>query len=278
MAWGPTLLAVAVVSVVSLVGAATFLLPRLRTHRVLLFLVALAAGTLVGDAFLHLLPEAEAAWDGGSARVGQIAVLGFTLFFLFEVLLRGRHAHVEAADAHAQEHHGSHGHAPPTNGRLAPFAYTNLVGDGLHNFLDGAAIATAFLVDTHLGIATTIAVVLHEVPQELADFGVLLRAGLAPRRALLWNFLSGLLAVAGAVTILLLPLSPEVLERIGLPLILGAFLYIAAADLIPELHHHSRGREAWLIVLAFLLGLTIMGGLVLAEGAMGGDHGHGHAH
>jgi zinc and cadmium transporter len=269
--WANALVAVAVVSAVSLVGALTFLLPGMRRHRFLLMLVAVAAGTLVGDAFLHILPEATAAWDGDATRVGMLAVVGFTAFFLFEVALRGRHAHVEAADPEAHHHGHEHGET-----KIAPYAYTNLLGDALHNFLDGAAIATAFLVDTGVGVATTIAVVLHEVPQELADFGVLLRGGFSAGKALLWNFLSAVIAVAGAIVVLLLPVSPEALERTGLPLILGAFLYIAAADLVPELHHHSRGREATYILLAFIAGLAIMAALLGLESLSGADHGHAH--
>lgn len=258
-AWVNALLAVAVVSVVSLVGAAALMTPLLRNHRLLLALVAAAAGTLMGDAFFHLVPEAVHAWEGQPLTSMTAWILGgFVAFFLLEVLLRSRHAHVEIADS---EHHG-HGHAT-----IAPFAWTNLVGDAVHNFLDGAVIAAAFLVDTGVGIATTLAVIVHEVPQELGDFAVLLRAGLSPKKALLLNFGSAVVSVLGAIAVLALPIGTEALETFGLPLIAGAFLYIAAADLIPELHHHSKGRDAVLLLASFLVGIGLMWGLLWLEGA-----------
>lgn len=263
-AWIATLLAIAVVSLVSLAGALTLTLPRLRSHRALLVLVAIAAGTLVGDALFHLIPEASHAWEGaGLEQMGLYIALGFVAFFALEVAVRSRHAHLEAAtpDAHGHHHDEPHGHT-----HIAPYAWTNLVGDAVHNLLDGAVIATAFLVDTGLGIATTIAVVLHEVPQELGDFAVLLRSGMRPGKALFLNFLSALVSVVGAVLVLSLPLDLAVLETYGLPFIAGAFLYIAAADLIPELHHHSKGREALTILFCFILGIAIMYGLLQVEG------------
>ncbi|MEK6976702.1 MAG: ZIP family metal transporter [Candidatus Thermoplasmatota archaeon] len=261
--WLATLLAIGLVSVVSLAGAATLTLPRLRGHRALLILVAVAAGTLVGDAFFHLLPEAIPAWqERGLAAMGVIIVAGFVAFFALEVAVRARHAHIEfaAPDEHGHHHGEAAGHV-----HVAPYAWTNLVGDAVHNFLDGAVIATAFLVDTPLGIATTVAVVLHEVPQELGDFAVLLRSGMRPGRALLLNFVSALVSLAGAVLVLALPIDVAVLEAYALPLIVGAFLYIAAADLIPELHHHSKGREAVLILACFLLGVALMYSFLVVE-------------
>jgi zinc and cadmium transporter len=273
VAWIPTLAAVAVVSLVSLVGALALTLPGLRSHRVLLVLVAVAAGSLVGDAFFHLIPEASHSWEeAGLAQMGLYAVAGFVVFFLMEVVLRSRHSHLELAtpEVHGHDHHD---HGTP----VAPFAWTNLVGDGIHNFLDGAVIATAFLVDVPLGIATTLAVVIHEVPQELGDFAVLLRAGLSPWKALLFNLGSALMAVIGAVLVLALDLEAGILEAYGLPFIAGAFLYIAAADLIPELHHHSRGRDAVLLFVSFLVGIGLMYGLLELEGlGLGADAGHDH--
>lgn len=275
VAWIPTLAAVAIVSLVSLVGALALTLPGLRSHRFLLVLVAVAAGTLVGDAFFHLIPEASHSWEeAGLASMGLYVVLGFVALFLLEVVVRARHGHLEMAtpEAHSHEHAHAHGGAP-----VAPFAWTNLIGDGIHNFLDGAVIATAFLVDTPVGIATTIAVVVHEVPQELGDFAVLLRSGMRPALALLFNLASALMAAIGAVLILALDLDAERLASYGLPFIAGAFVYIAAADLIPELHHHSRGREAALIFVSFVAGIALMYGfLQLEEAGLLGGEAHDH--
>jgi zinc and cadmium transporter len=274
VAWIPTLLAVGVVSLVSLVGALALTLPGLRSHRFLLVLVAVAAGTLVGDAFFHLIPEASHSWEErGLAQMGLFIVLGFVAFFLLEVLVRARHSHLERAEpeVHGHDHHG---HA----GAVAPYAWTNLIGDGIHNFLDGAVIATAFLVDVPLGIATTVAVVIHEVPQELGDFAVLLRSGMSAGKALLFNLATALMAAIGAILVLALGIEVGILEAYGLPFIAGAFVYIAAADLIPELHHHSRGREAATIFLAFLAGIAVMYGFLALEGveALGGGESHDH--
>lgn len=273
--WAYTLGAVALVSVASLVGALALTLPGLRSHRVLLVLVAMAAGTLVGDAFFHLIPEASHAWEeAGLAQMGLVIVAGFVAFFLLEVLVRSRHSHLERAepDVHGHDHDG---HGSP--GGVAPYAWTNLIGDAFHNFLDGAVIATAFLVDVPLGIATTVAVVLHEVPQELGDFAVLLRSGMSAGKALLFNLASALMAVLGAVIVLALGLEVGVLEAYALPFIAGAFVYIAGADLIPELHHHSRGREAATIFIAFLAGIAVMYAFLALEDLAffgGGEAGH----
>lgn len=273
-AWIATLLAIGVVSLVSLGGALTLSVPRLRGHRVLLILVAVAAGTLVGDSVFHLLPEAAHTWEAdGFEAMGLYIAAGFVAFFALEIVVRARHAHLEAADP---DEHGHHHGEPHGHVHIAPYAWTNLVGDAVHNFLDGAVIATAFLVDTPLGIATTIAVVLHEVPQELGDFAVLLRAGMRPAKALAFNFASALVSFVGAAIVLALPVDVEVLQAYGLPIIIGAFLYIAAADLIPELHHHSKGRDAALILACFVLGIVLMYALLGLEGA--GLLGDGHAH
>ncbi len=259
--WIPTLLAVAAVSMVSLIGAAAGA-RFLTRHLVILTLVALAAGSLLGDALLHLLPEAAELWDGFTVPLAALVIAGFLAFFVMESVLRWKHAHGEVLEADAHSHdeaaHGHHAKLATPAARVAPFAWMNLIGDGVHNFLDGVVIAAAFLVDVPLGIATTVAVALHEIPQELGDFAVLLRAGVPPRRALLYNFLSAVTAFLGAALFLILPLDQTSLERIALPVTAGGFLYIAAADLIPELHHHTGDRHVVLILAGLLGGIGIM--------------------
>ncbi len=265
IAW--TLGSVLVVSLISLVGAAGLAFGRLLTHRTMMFLVALAAGTLIGDAFLHLLPEATAG-RSFTPVLGWAIIAGFVAMFLLEAGLRLQHSHVEAVDI---EHHGhEHDHAAA----VAPFGWLNLIGDGVHNLLDGIVIAAAYLVDIQVGIATTIAVAFHEIPQELGDFAVLVRAGMSPAKALMMNLASALLAVVGAGAVLAAGLSAEVIEAVALPLVIGAFIYIAAADLVPELHHHSKGREAFIILAGFILGLLLMGWLLDLEGLLPEVHAH----
>ena len=249
----PALASVVIVSLISLVGAAALVLGFMRKHVVMLLFVSFAAGTLLGDAFFHLLPEAVTFWGGFSPDLAAIVVLGFLMFFVLEAGLRWGHAHGEEAHAHE---------APDA---IAPFAWTNLVGDAAHNFIDGILVGAAYLVDFQLGLATTIAVAAHEIPQELGDFAILIRAGMRPRKALLYNLASALLAVLGALAVLYLPIGEESLEQFALPLIAGGFLYVAAADLVPELHHHTHSRYMPLILVGLVAGLAAMWGLLGLE-------------
>ncbi len=262
MAIGWILASVALVSIISLAGAVGLSFGLLKRHGVMMFLIAMAAGTLIGDAFLHLLPEAAAG--GMTARLGGYVIFGFLAMFLIEALLHRGHSHAEHLDEHA------HGH-------VKPFGVTNLVGDALHNLLDGIIIAAAYLIDIAAGLATTIAVAAHEIPQELGDFAVLVRSGMSVQKALLFNFASALFALLGAAIILLIDVDTAALETVALPLIAGAFIYIAAADLVPELHHHSKGRDVAVIITGLLLGLALMGALLELEAWLpSGDHGHDH--
>jgi zinc and cadmium transporter len=165
------------VSLLSLVGILGLYNKALLRHRTMMFLVSLAAGTLIGDAFLHLLPEASGV-AGFGPRLGFGVIGGFPIMFLLEAGLRPLHSHVEAVDA---EHPGTeHAH-------VEPFGTLNLAGDAVHNLLDGAAIAAAYLLSVPVGIATTIAVAVHEITPELGDFAALTRSGMAPKKALLLN-------------------------------------------------------------------------------------------
>lgn len=261
IAW--TLGSVAVISLLSLAGALGLSFGLLQRHRVMMFLIALAAGTLFGDAFLHLLPEAS--HDGYTTQIGWYVIFGLMAMFAIEALLHRGHSHAEHVDEHAHDH-------------VKPFGWINLVGDALHNLLDGVIIAAAYLIDTAAGLATTIAVAAHEIPQELGDFAVLVRSGMPVKKALLLNFGSALFALLGAGIVLTVNVSVASLETVALPLIAGAFIYIAAADLIPELHHHSGPKDMAVIVAGLITGLILMGLLLDLEGALfaGSDHGHSH--
>ena len=258
---GWTLGSVAVVSIISLAGALGLSFGLLQKHRVMMFLIALAAGTLVGDAFLHLLPEA--AHEGFSTTLGWYVIFGMAGMFTLEALLHRGHSHGEHADEHA------HGH-------VKPFGWVNLAGDALHNLIDGVVIAAAYLIDTAAGIATTIAVAAHEIPQELGDFAVLVRSGMPVRKALALNFASALFALVGAGAVLAIGISAEALAGVALPLIAGAFIYIAAADLVPELHHHNKGRDIAIIVAGLVAGLVLMGLLLDLEAVLPLGDGHDH--
>ena len=247
-----TIASVVIVSLVSLVGVITLLWNDKRLHKLLLILVSVSAGTLLGDSFLHLLPETVEA-QGFTPLLSLLLLAGILVFFILEKGIHAHHYDVPSSQPvlhKPQKHH---------LGSLI------LLGDGLHNFMDGLAIAAAYLVNVPVGVATTIAVVLHEIPQEIADFGVLLYAGFSKKKALFYNFLSALTAVAGAIVGLILGSKVESSALYILPFTAGGFLYIACSSLIPELHKECGWKESIWQVMAFVAGIAIMVLLLLLE-------------
>lgn len=240
--WLYSMLAIAAVSSLSVAGAVVLFLRAETLQRALLLLISFAAGALLGDAFLHIVPEvAEASGFDLTASVSLLS--GVVAFFVLEKVLHWHHAHL------------------PHEEVIHPVGVSNLVGDGLHNFIDGAIIAAAFSASPQLGMATAVAVALHEIPQELGDFAILLHAGTAPKRALLLNFVTALAAFAGAaMTLAIVPI--ETVERFFLPFTAGAFLYIAATDLIPELHKEAEPLKSTVQAGALVLGMGVMGALL----------------
>ena len=200
-------------------------------------LVGFASGSLIGAAFFDLIPEAA---ETGQA-IWIYIVAGILFFFVMEKFLYWRHCHDENCQAHN-------------------FAYMNLFGDGIHNFVDGMLIAASFIVSTSLGLTTTLAVVFHEIPQELGDFGILLYGGLGRKKALTYNFLSALTAVIGAlVTYLLVEGSKaQILVELLVPFAAGGFIYIAATDLMPELHKRTQAKESLVQFITLLIGIMLM--------------------
>ena len=182
--WLYSIISVLIVSILSLIGIFTLFLRENHLKNSLLFLVSFSAGALFGDAFIHLIPEAFE--DGLGIRLPLYILSGIMTFFILEKFIHWRHCHVPTSKKHPH-----------------PFAFTNLIGDGLHNFIDGLLIGGSYLVNIPLGIATTLAVILHEIPQEIGDFGVLLHAGLTKTKALFYNFISAILAILGAVIAIL---------------------------------------------------------------------------
>lgn len=236
-----------IVSVLSVVGVLTLVFRQELLRSSLLILISFAAGALLGDAFLHLLPEIveEQGSFPVSASMGLLG--GVIAFFILEKVLHWHHSHIATEEV------------------LHPVAITNLIGDALHNFVDGAIIAGAFLASTKLGVATTIAVALHEIPQEIGDFGILVHAGLKPRRALFLNFLTALTAVVGAVITLVAASFIKGLETVLIPITAGGFVYIASTDLIPELHKEPEAKKSALQLAALLTGVAVMGSILLLE-------------
>lgn len=242
------LLATFAVSLISFVGALSLFLKDKFLNKILLVLVALSAGALMGGAFLHLLPEAiETAGVENVLKVFVFTLLGFCLFYILEEFIKWHHHH---STNHTKEE--------CCNKTIKPFSYLILFSDGLHNFLDGLIIAGSFVVSPVSGIVTTLAVALHEIPQELGDFGVLVYGGLTKRKALLFNFLSALLAVLGGLAGFFLA------EKIGLnivyllPFAAGNFIYIACSDLIPEIKKDLTPSKAFAYFCVFILGILLM--------------------
>ena len=214
------LAATLVVSTVALVGI-VFVFTRRFSQTAEVVLLSFAAGVLLATTFLDLLPEAVTL-DRAPGNV-FVATLGTMIaFFLLERLWHG--FHVPEGATHP--------------GHQRPSPYLILVGDGLHNFIDGLAIAASFAGGPALGFVTTLAVIVHEVPHELADYGVLVAGGMTPRRALVMNFLSGLTAVLGALVFFASGVAVVPYVAWCMAATAGMFLYVASADLIPQLHHH----------------------------------------
>lgn len=225
-----------VMSAIALSGSLTLLLPEHAFDRVVPPLVALAAGSLLGGALFHMLPEAVAAL-GNELTVYVWLVGGFLGFFVLEQFLHWHHCH------RAVHRHG-------------PLGYLILIADGAHNFIGGLAVASAFLVDVQVGIVTWVAAAAHEVPQELGDFGVLVHAGWSRGRALLFNLLSALTFLIGGWVAYALADTVEVTYL--LPFAAGNFLYIAAADLIPELTEEPEASRKALLSMTFAFGLGVL--------------------
>lgn len=238
------------VSLISLIGLALAPISERSLRYGVFVLVSLAAGALLGDALIHLLPEAFGrAQEGASVGVSLAALAGILGFFLLEKFLRWRHYH-----------------NPQANGGLDPVGPMNLVADGLHNFIDGVAIGASYLVSPAVGVATTLAVLLHEIPQEIGDFGILLHAGFSKPRALFFNFLSGCSALVGTLVVLVPGFEPEALASGVLPFTAGMFIYIAGSDLMPDLQKEQAPSKSLLQLLAMCVGVGLMLALLLVEG------------
>ncbi len=248
-----TFASVIIVSFVSLVGILSiFFHKKKNLGKVLMLLVSLSAGTLFGGAFLHILPEVVEESGGFTLEISLTILAGILVFFILEKIVHMNHHH----------HHCHHQENLPIQNGKEHIGVLNLFGDGLHNFLDGLIIAGSYLISLPLGIATTVAVILHEVPQELADFGVLLYAGFTKRKALILNFLSAAVAILGAIVGLILGSKGEAFVHFILPFAAGGFLYIAGSNLIPELHKHCKIKESLWHLLAMVVGIVIMVGLL----------------
>jgi len=230
------LLSTIIISLIAFNGAFTLSLNDKLLNKILLALVSLSAGTLIGGAFIHLLPEAVEVAD---ESILAYALVGFVLFFVIERVLMWHHCHNGVCDEHT-------------------FTYMNLIGDGIHSVIDGLIIAASFVVNVPLGIATTIAIAFHEIPQEIADFGVLVYGGFTKKKALALNFGVALATVIGGIIGFFIASQATGVANALLPFAAGGFIYIAATDLVPEIKKETAVKKSVITLVVFIVGIALM--------------------
>ena len=245
--WLYALASVILVSLLSVIGVVFISISEAKLKQIVFVLVSLAVGSLFGDVFIHLLPQ---AFEKLEARLEASLYLlaGIFIFFVLEKFIRWRHQHdLESQNA------------------IHPVGYMNLLADGIHNFIDGMIIGASYVTSLRVGIATTIAVAMHELPQEISDFGVLLHAGFSKKKALIFNFLSAMLAILGTILILLAGTTLHYFVASMIPLAAGGFVYIAGSDLVPELNKELEPAKSLVQLLAIAAGVGLMLLLTLLE-------------
>jgi zinc and cadmium transporter len=228
-----------VIALIAFIGIFTLSLKDRLLNKILLFLISLSAGALMGGALLHLLPEAIEKTEIIEFDVFLVVLIGFVLFFLIEKVLHWRHCHKGKCDVHT-------------------FHYMNLIGDSVHNFIDGLIMAASFSVSTTLGFTTSLAIAAHEIPQEIGDFGVLVYGGFEKKKAIILNFCVALTIVLGGIVGFFISRNIEQATIFLLPFAAGGFLYIAATDLIPEIRKEENIKKSMATIIVFIFGILIM--------------------
>lgn len=263
--WLYSLASVFLVSLISFVGLIGFAIKAERLQKILIYVISFSAGALFGDAFIHLMPEIIRD-QGFGVFVSAYLLGGILIFFILEKIVHWQQYHS------CENHHHDHSHieeieelSEKAKKKVKPFAYVNLIGSSLHNLIDGMIIGASYLVNFQIGIATTIAVALHEIPHEFGDFSILLHGGFSRRKALFVNFLSGLVSILGVVIVLGLGSVVSGLQSIILPIATGGFIYVAGSDLIPELHKESGLKSSIWQVISFILGILVMMAMLVLD-------------
>ncbi len=239
--WINALISTLLVSLISITGIFFLALKTKKLQNTVFILVSLAVGALLGNVFFHLIPESfETIEDQGLIAI--LILAGILVFFIMEKFLHWHHGHdVEHIDDHPRS-----------------YGYISLAADGLHNFTDGILIAAGWMAGPEIGMATTLTVVLHEIPQEISDFGILIHAGFTAKKALWLNFYAALAAILGTVITLLAGNTVESLSHFILPLAAGGFIYLAGTDLMPELNKDRNWRNSLIQLAMILAGLLLM--------------------
>ncbi len=225
------------IALIAFIGVFALAMKEQLLNKILIILVSLSAGALMGGAFLHLLPESIE--KSGNADILIFVLVGFVLFFIIEKVLHWRHCHKGKCDVHT-------------------FHYMNLIGDSVHNFIDGLIISASFIISIPLGFTTTIAIAAHEIPQEIGDFGVLIYGGFEKKKAIVLNFIVALTVVAGGVVGYFISKSIEQVAVYLLPFAAGGFIYIAATDLVPEIKKELDIKKSMATIFVFICGILIM--------------------
>ncbi len=260
-----SLIAVFIVSLASLVGIFTLILRKNVLESALIYLVAFALGTLLGAVFFDLLPEVLELRGGYDVLIPIGILVGMLSVYLLENLVRWHHHH-------SVEHPLFNSGSVSGNGHeVKPYVYNNLIGDGLHNFIDGLAMAVAFNVSFELGFVAFLAILVHELAQEIGDFSILIKGGLSVRKALVFNFISALTSVFGALIGIFLVNFPEfsawvnIITAVVLSFTMGIFLYLSLSDLVPELHEEVKLSTSIFVVIVGILGVVIIYLVTLLE-------------
>ncbi len=227
------------VSLISIIGIVLFGL-RLNIRQITFYLMSLASGTLLGGALLHLIPEALAA---NGPRTLQWIASGVFFFFILEKFLIWRHCHT---------------HQRPEDHRRPVSASMVVVGDAVHNFIDGVIIASAFTAGTSIGLSITLAIILHEIPQELGDFGIMIHGGFSMKQALFLNALTATTSLFGAVITFFFLQTSSFVNLYIIPAAAGGLLYVALADLIPQLHDQIAPKQTLIQILLLGTGFLLM--------------------
>lgn len=235
-----SIISVLIISLISFIGILTLYLNEEKLRKNIFLFVSLAVGALLGDAFIHIIPEAYKS-ELNIITISILIINGILIFFIIEKFL---HWH----------HHGE----DKGNTEIHPVGKLILISDGVHNLIDGLIIGVSYIISIPIGIATTLAVILHEIPQEIGDFGVLIHAGYSKKKALLFNFLSALLALIGVIISFILGNLANSFIIWILPFAAGGFIYIAIADLMPELHKTKNIKYSIYQTLAVFIGVLSM--------------------
>jgi zinc and cadmium transporter len=238
--WLYAILSVVIVSLISLIGIFAIPFNKEKLSSVLIYFVSFSAGTLLGDAFIHLIPEAYNK-AGIYLPVALYILSGIVAFFILEKFIHWRHCHILASEKHPH-----------------PFSYVILAGDAVHNFIDGLIIGASFIVSIPIGIATTTAIIFHEIPHELGNFCSLVYGGFSKSKALFYNFIAAVASIVGALIVLIINTGESNLTNFLIPFAAGGFIYVASSDFIPELHKHTEIKKSFWQLVTFIFGIGMM--------------------